>query len=132
MVDKLAKKGLKSGLTLVAFQLLFVLIIALVSTVVFSGKSGYSALAGGVTFLLPNCFFVYMSFAHAGARKSKMIVRGIFIGEAIKLFLTVVLLVLCLGFLNLFLNFYYASFTLLIASQWLAPFFFKQQQRDDK
>ena len=132
MVDKLAKKGLVSGLKLVAFQSLIVLLIALILTVVFSAKAGFSALAGGITFLLPNSFFVFMSFAHAGASKSKIIVRGIFIGEAIKLFLTVVLLVLCLGFLNLFLNFYYASFALLIASQWLAPFFFKQQQRDEQ
>ncbi|MCP5077575.1 MAG: hypothetical protein GY951_05905, partial [Psychromonas sp.] len=58
MVDKLAKKGQKSGLKLVAFQLLVVLTIALVSTVFFSVKAGYSALAGGITFLLPNFIFV--------------------------------------------------------------------------
>ena len=76
MVDKLAKKGQVSGLKLVAFQLLLMLIIALVSTVFFSIKSGYSALAGGVTFLLPNLIFVLMAFAHAGARQTKKVLRG--------------------------------------------------------
>ena len=124
MVDKLAKKSQKSGLKLVAFQLLLVLIIALISTVFFSAKSGYSALAGGITFLLPNFIFVYMTFAYAGARQTKLVLRGFYAGEAIKLFLTVVLFVLFLKYGALSLMAFYISFSLLVASQWLAPLFF--------
>jgi ATP synthase protein I len=124
VVDKLAKKSLKSGLKLVAFQLLLVLIVALISTVFFSAKSGYSALAGGVTFLLPNCIFVFMTFAHAGARQTQLVLRGFYAGEAIKLFLTVVLLVVFLKYGTLSLVAFYISFTLLVISQWLTPFFF--------
>ncbi len=124
MVDKLAKKGQKSGLKLVAFQLLLVLIVALVSSVFFSGKAGYSALAGGITFLLPNFIFVFMTFAHAGARQTKLVLRGFYAGEAIKLTLTVVLLVIFLKSETLLLSAFYTSFALLVASQWLAPLFF--------
>jgi len=124
VVDKLAKKGQVSGLKLVAFQLLLMLIIALVSTVFFSIKSGYSALAGGVTFLLPNLIFVLMAFAHAGARQTKKVLRGFYAGEAIKLFLTVLLFVVFLKYMLLSLTAFYISFSLLVASQWLAPFFF--------
>ena len=124
MVDKLAKKGQVSGLKLVAFQLLLMLIIALVSTVFFSIKSGYSALAGGVTFLLPNLIFVLMAFAYAGARQTKKVLRGFYAGEAIKLFLTVLLFVVFLKFVLLSLTAFYISFSFLVASQWLAPFFF--------
>ncbi len=124
MVDKLAKKGQKSGLKLVAFQLLVVLIIALVSTVFFSAKSGYSALAGGITFLLPNFIFVLMTFAHAGARQTQLVLRGFYAGEAIKLFLTVLLLVVFLKYGALSLAAFYTSFALLVGSQWLAPLFF--------
>ncbi len=124
MVDKLAKKGQKSGLKLVAFQLLLVLMVALISTVFFSAKSGYSALAGGITFLLPNFIFVYMTFAHAGARQTKLVLRGFYAGEAIKLFLTVILLVIFLKYITLSFIAFYSSFSLLIASQWLAPLFF--------
>lgn len=124
MVDKLAKKGQVSGLKLVAFQLLLMIIIALVSTVFFSIKSGYSALAGGVTFLLPNLIFVLMAFAHAGARQTKKVLRGFYAGEAIKLFLTVLLFVVFLKFVLLSLTAFYISFSFLVASQWLAPFFF--------
>ena len=124
MVDKLAKKGQVSGLKLVAFQLLLVLIVALISTVFFSNKTGYSALFGGLTFLLPNVVFVLMAFAHAGARQSKKVLRGFYAGEAIKLFLTVLFFVVFLKYGSLSLIAFYISFLLLVISQWLAPFFF--------
>ncbi len=124
MVDKLAKKGQKSGLKLVGFQLLLVLLIALISTVFFSVKAGYSGLAGGFTFLLPNFIFVLMAFAHAGASKSKLVLRGFYAGEAIKLFLTVILFSVFLKYGSLSLTAFYISFSLLVVSQWLAPFFF--------
>jgi len=124
VVDKLAKKGQISGLKMVAFQLLLVLSLALISTVFFSNQAGYSSLFGGITFLLPNFIFVWMAFAHAGARQSRKVLRGFYAGEAIKLFLTVLLLVVFLKFGALSLSAFYISFLLLVISQWLAPFFF--------
>lgn len=124
MVDKIAMKSQKSGLKLLAFQLLFVLLIALLFTVFFSAKSGYSGFAGGITFLLPNVIFVLMTFAYAGASKSHLVLRGFFAGEAIKLFITVVLFAVFLKYGNVSLMAFYISFTLLVVSQWLAPFFF--------
>jgi ATP synthase protein I len=126
VVDKLAKKSQKAGLKLVSFQLLLVLCIALILTVFFSAESGFSGFAGGITFLLPNMIFVYMAFAHAGASKSKLVVRGIMGGEAIKIFSTVILFALFLGFASLSLTAYYVSFASLVASQWLAPLFFSR------
>jgi ATP synthase protein I len=105
-------------------QLLIVLLIALILTVFFSVKSGYSGLAVGITFLLPNCIFVLMAFAHAGASKSKLVVREFFAGEAIKLFLTVILFTVFLKYGAVSLTAFYISFSLLVISQWLAPFFF--------
>ena len=124
MVDKLAVKSQRAGLKLVRFQFLLVLLLALISTVVLSAKPGYSALAGGMTFVLPNFIFVLMAFAHAGASKSKLVVRGFFAGEAIKLFLTVILFIVFLKYGALSLASFYISFALLVISQWLAPFFF--------
>jgi ATP synthase protein I len=126
VIDKLAKKGLTSGLRLIAFQLFIVLMIALISTVLSTTNAGYSALAGGFTFLLPNSVFVFMSFAHAGARQSKIVLKGFYVGEALKIFLILILLVLFLSDETLSLIAFYISFSLLIASQSLAFFFFKQ------
>ncbi len=124
MVDKLAKYSHRSGLKLVAFQFSLVLFLALILTVLFSFKSGYSGLAGGITFMLPNMIFVLMTFAHAGASKSKLILRGFYVGEAIKLTLIVILFSLFLKYGALSLPPFYISFALLVVSQWLAPFFF--------
>lgn len=124
MVDKLAKKSLKSGLKLIIFQLLLVLAITLISTVLFSVKTGYSALAGGVTYVLPNAIFVYMSFAYAGAQKAKLVLRGFYGGEALKLVFTVILFSLFLGCVELSFLAFYGSFFCLLVSQWFAPFFF--------
>lgn len=124
MVDKLAKKSQTAALKLVVFQFLIMLVLTLISTVFFSLNSGLSVLAGGITFLLPNFVFVWMAFAHAGARQSKKVVRGFYAGEAIKLFLTVILFVVFLKYTTLTLIAFYMSFALLVVSQWLAPFFF--------
>ncbi|HEY5716246.1 MAG TPA: ATP synthase subunit I [Psychromonas sp.] len=124
MIDKLAKDSHRAGLKLVGFQLLLVLIIALVLTVFSSTKSGYSGLAGGITFMLPNMIFVLMTFAHAGASKTRLILRGFYVGEAIKLTLIVILFSLFLKYGALSLPSFYIAFSFLVASQWLAPFFF--------
>lgn len=124
MINKLAKKNCDNGLRLVAFQFFIAFIISVIFTVFLSVKSGYSALAGGITFILPNLIFVLMAFAHAGASKSKLIVRGFFAGEAIKILITVILLSVFLKYGSLSLTAFYISFALLIASQWFAPFFF--------
>lgn len=124
MADKLAKKSQKLGLRLVSFQLLLVLVTALIFTVFFSVKSGYSAFSGGITFLLPNLIFVLMTFAYAGASKSHLVLRGFYAGEAIKLFITVILFIVFLKYGSLSLAAFYISFSLLVMSQWLAPLFF--------
>jgi ATP synthase protein I len=129
MVDKLAKNSQKAGLKLVGFQLLLILFIALVLTVFSSTKSGYSGLAGGITFILPNLIFVLMTFAHAGASKTPLVLRGFYGGEAVKLFLIVILLSLFLKYGSLSLQAFYISFVLLVISQWLAPFFFYNNSR---
>jgi len=129
MIDKLAKDSQKAGLKLVGFQLLLVLFIALILTVFSSTKSGYSGLAGGMTFMLPNLIFVLMTFAHAGASKTTLVLRGFYGGEAVKLFLVVILLSLFLKYGSLSLLAFYISFVLLVISQWLAPFFFYNNSR---
>ncbi|MFT7052752.1 MAG: ATP synthase protein I [Psychromonas sp.] len=129
MVDKLAKDSQKAGLKLVAFQLLLVLFIALILTVFSSTKSGYSGLAGGMTFILPNLIFVLMTFAHAGASKTALVLRGFYGGEAVKIFLVVILLSVFLKYGSLSLQAFYISFSLLVISQWLAPFFFYNNSR---
>ncbi|WP_094752705.1 ATP synthase subunit I [Psychromonas sp. CD1] len=124
MIDNLINKSQKNGLTLVFYQLLIVLLIALILTVFFSIKLGYSYLAGGITFLLPNCIFVLRAFALADTQSALVVLRGVYAGEVFKISFTVLLLVFFLKYVSLSMGAFYISFILLIISQCIAPFFF--------
>ena len=124
MVNKLGESNRKSGMNLVVFQMVLVFVIAIIFTVTLDAKAGISSLAGGVAFVLPNIIFVLMAFAHAGATKTKLVLRGVYGGEAIKLLLTVILLSLFLKYIPLSLSVFYISFSILVISQWFSPFFF--------
>lgn len=50
--------------------------------------AGYSALLGGVTCWLPNCWFAFRAFRHRGARAARDIVQGFYKGLAGKTLLT--------------------------------------------
>lgn len=51
----------------------------------------YSALLGGLIFIVPNAWFVHRVFRHQGARAAPMMVADVFKGEAVKLSLTAIL-----------------------------------------
>lgn len=50
--------------------------------------AGYSALLGGLTCWLPNCWFAYRAFRHSGARAAHAIVHDFYKGLAGKTLLT--------------------------------------------
>ena len=66
-----------------------VAVFAGVVGLVFAGPvAGYSALLGGLTCWLPNCWFAYRAFRHRGARAARDIVQGFYKGLAGKTLLT--------------------------------------------
>lgn len=52
--------------------------------------AGYSALAGGLIFLVPNTWFAYQVYKIEGARNMSLMVGNLFRAESIKLALTAV------------------------------------------
>ena len=65
-------------------------VVALVLSVVAGGLAARSAVLGGLVFVLPNALFVSYFFRHGGT-DSAAAVRGLFIGETLKLLATVAL-----------------------------------------
>lgn len=51
----------------------------------------YSALLGGLIFIVPNAWFVHRVFRYQGARAAPLMVAEVFRGEAIKFSLTAIL-----------------------------------------
>lgn len=57
--------------------------------------AAYSALLGGMVFIVPNGLFTGLVFRQATAESANMILRRFFVGEAIKILATIVLFAAC-------------------------------------
>jgi len=57
--------------------------------------AAYSALIGGLAFILPNVLFARFAFKHSAKDSANLTVIRFYIGEAIKLALTAVIFVAC-------------------------------------
>ena len=55
-----------------------------------SRLAGYSALAGGLIYVIPNAYFAHRMFWYEGARQAPVVVSNMFRAESIKLALTAV------------------------------------------
>ena len=55
-----------------------------------SRLAGYSALIGGLIFVIPNAYFAHRTYRYQGARQMHLAVSNIFRAESIKLALTAV------------------------------------------
>jgi ATP synthase protein I len=126
MSDKLASKGRKAAYRLVAFQATLVLVVSLFCWVMWEAKTGLSALVGGSIYVVPNLIFSYLAFAFSGARQAKNVVMAFYLGEVVKLVLTIVLFTI--AFLTFDANFasLFVSFALVMFSQLSAPLFFNK------
>lgn len=90
--------------------------------------AAYSALLGGLIFILPNIYFAYKAFAYTGARAARQIVNSFYKGESVKLALTAVLFTVVfvsvkpLNVLALFL-----TFIIVLTTNWLTPLLLSHQ-----
>ncbi|HKK56547.1 ATP synthase subunit I [Marinobacter sp.] len=55
-----------------------------------SRLAGYSALTGGLIYIIPNAYFAHRMFRFEGARQAALVVGNMFRAESIKLALTAV------------------------------------------
>lgn len=71
----------------IAFQLLLLLVFCGTLAVLMGWVSAYSLLIGGLISALPGAVFAKKVFRYRGARSTQLIVREMYIGEALKLVL---------------------------------------------
>jgi ATP synthase protein I len=80
---------------LLGIQLVISVGVALLLLVYSGRESAWSALMGGLIFILPNAYFTRSAFRGNERESPGFIVRWFFIGEAGKLVLTAVMFALC-------------------------------------
>jgi ATP synthase protein I len=86
---------------LAAYKVLFVIavltvVIALILLIGIGRVAAYSAALGGIACLLPNLLFARYAFRHSAADSVGLVMRWFYIGEAIKIVVTVLIFALSL------------------------------------
>ena len=80
---------------ILAGEVVITALIALLFLAIADVVTAWSALLGGLAYILPNILFVRFVFRHSAAESPQRAVSGLFIGEAVKLMSTAVLFALC-------------------------------------
>ncbi len=87
-----------------------------------SPVAGYSALLGGLIFLLPNAYFAFKAFRFAGARAARQIISSFYQGEAGKLILSAVLFTTVFIWIQpLDVAALFLTFAIMLVINWLTP-----------
>ena len=119
MMNNVAKRGTKR---------LFLLQLAVTSVMSLVFSSGwvsvYSAWLGGAVCILPMLYFSRKLFKHRGARQANKIVKSFYVGEAIKIALSVALFALV--FLTVVIDpvAFFTTFIVVQCMHWFAPWLF--------
>lgn len=110
----------KLGYRVVLIQSLFLIPIIL-GWMCVSLHHAESALLGGLTFVIPNTYFVLRFFKHKFARDAKKIVGNLYWGEIIKLLMMGVIAVIFLSQLNVLMLPYITGLMGAQLGIWLTP-----------
>jgi len=89
----------KDAYKLVFWQLVIIITLASVLFFVQGMRSSYSALFGGLAYVLPNFMFVWRVFENTSAQGARRFLIAFVVGEATKLFLSAILFVLIVKYL---------------------------------
>lgn len=104
---------------LVFLQLLGVCLLSVIALMLGGFTSGFSVLAGGLAYGLPNLIFVWRVFRFSGAQEMGRFLAAFFAGEAIKLILSAFLFLVIVKYLPVSLLSTLIGFVGAIVSFWI-------------
>jgi len=104
---------------IVFWQLVGVCILTIIALIFAGFVNAYSVLAGGLAYGIPNLLFVWGVFRYAGAQQMTQFAAAFFAGEAFKLILSGILVLLIVKTLAVSLLFLLIGFAGAIVSFWI-------------
>lgn len=122
------KRGRSGIMQFHLLQMTFILISALIVLAIFGKQTATSVILGGFVAVIPALFFARKCFQYQGARAAKQILKAFYLGEAIKLFLSMVLFVLVFIFFKVNAFVFFLTYIVVITTHWLSPLFIINQQ----
>jgi len=100
-----------------------ILVVVSLAFLLRSQVAGYSALLGGLIFLLPHGYFALKAFRYSGARSAKKIMSSFYQGEAGKLILCAILFTMVFKWIQpLDVAAFFLTFAIMLVTNWLTPF----------
>jgi ATP synthase protein I len=114
---------------MVLAQLVLVALLTVVGGLWKGPLIALSLVLGGIASVIPSAYFARRVFKRVDAREAKAIARQFFVGEAAKLALTVVLVLLFVMFFPVSLPPFFLGFAVAQMGFWLAPLFDKSQNQ---
>lgn len=124
MVKRKAEHGRKETQKIFAIQLLITLFAVAVTLIFSDARSAYSAAIGGGISIITTAYFASKIFSAGPGSPAAQIARKFFVGEVVKLALTVILFVIALQWLNVaFLPLFLTYMATLLAYWLVLPFY---------
>lgn len=113
----LAKKLLRAQVVVAVAMTLLALVLG--------PQQAMAVAMGCAAALIPYALFVYLAFAFSGARMAQATVRAFYLGEAIKIISSVVILVITLLLFRPYAEWVLVAFAVTMVPVWLGPLFLK-------
>ena len=106
------------------YEISLTILVAVIAFLFSGSTAAISALLGGVVSIIPNICFASKLFRHQGANSAKKIINDFYKGEALKIFLSVVLFALVFKFIYIMPLVFFAVYIMVQICIWFAPFIF--------
>lgn len=116
---KLRKLIQSEAYWIVFLQLAGVVLLSLAAWLISGKTSGFSVLAGGMAYGIPNLIFVWLVFRYVGVQQMTQFVTAFFFGEMAKLTLSAVLFLIIVKYLPVSLISELVGFIGAIISFWI-------------
>jgi len=115
------QKGWQGAKRLLFTQIVITALASLGGLFLFDKDTARSALAGGLTCMLPNAYFAYRLFQYQGAQAAKLIVKSFYRAEAAKLLMTAALFVVVFKYLSVRPLPFFLTYIVVQMVFWAAP-----------
>ncbi|CEG62380.1 ATP synthase subunit I [Legionella micdadei] len=125
MKDKLGVSGVKRML---GIQLLTSVLISLSLLLIFGKREAMSALLGGIVAIIPSALFARKLFYYRGARAARQIVKGFYLGEALKIVSSIILFTLIFLLVRITPLAFFFTYIVVLMNYWFAPLIFANKQ----
>ena len=125
-------QGKEGAKRLLAYQLVVTTAFAAVAGLLLGPNACKSAVLGGLVCIIPQAYFARKLFKYSGANAAKKIVGNFYKGEALKIFLSVLLFTLVFKFSIIMPPVFFAVYLVTQLVFWFSPLIFVNQYYGSK